>query len=119
MFSLDDRIRYWLYSRPVDMRKGFNSLSSIVTNNMGAAPRNGDVYIFANASRNMEKLLRKEETGLVIYSLRLDMGRMRLPATGDEDALPSEVVYDSIVGMIRSAIDSPYVRRFRMLAGGL
>lgn len=119
MFSLDGRIRYWLYSRPADMRKGFNGLSGIVTNSMDAAPRNGDVYIFANASRNMVKLLRKEEAGLVIYSLRLDMGRMRLPAPGDEDALSSEVAYDSLVRMIRSAIDSPYVRRMRMLAKGL
>lgn len=119
MFSLDGQIRYWLYSRPVDMRKGFNGLSGIVTNNMGAALRNGDVYIFANASRNMVKLLRKEEAGLVIYSLRLDMGRIRLPVISDGDALSSEVAYDSLVGMIRSAIDSPYVRRMRMLAKSL
>ncbi len=90
-----------------------------MTNNMGAALRNGDVYIFANASRNMVKLLRKEEAGLVIYSLHLDMGRMKLPATGDEDALSSEVAYDSLVGMIKSAIDSPYARRMRTLAKGL
>lgn len=119
MFSLDGRIRYWLYNRPVDMRKGFNGLGGIVTNIMGAALRNGDVYIFANASRNMVKLLRKEEAGLVIYSLRLDMGRIRLPTMGDDDALSSEVAYDGLVGMIKSAIDSPYVRRMRMLAKSL
>lgn len=116
MFSLDGQIRYWLYNRPVDMRKSFNGLSGIVTNDMGAALRNGDVYIFANASRNMVKLLRKEEAGLVIYSLRLDMGRIRLPAISDEKVPSSEVAYDGLVGMIESALDSPYVRRMKMLA---
>ena len=57
MFSLDDNCRYWLYNRPVDMRKSFNGLSGIVTNAMGGDLRSGDVYIFVNASRNMMKLL--------------------------------------------------------------
>ena len=77
MFSLDNTCRYWLYNKPVDMRKSFNGLSGIVTNAMSERLRSGDVFIFANASRNMMKLLRQEEGGLVLYSIRLDMGRMR------------------------------------------
>ena len=34
MFSLDGTYRYWLYNKPVDMRKSFNGLSGIVTNAM-------------------------------------------------------------------------------------
>ena len=29
MFSLDNTCRYWLYNKPVDMRKSFNGLSGI------------------------------------------------------------------------------------------
>ena len=43
MFSLDDTFRYWLYNRPVDMRKSFNGLSGIVTNAMAEKLRSGDV----------------------------------------------------------------------------
>ncbi len=43
MFSLDDTCRYWLYNRPVDMRKSFNGLSGIVTNAMCEKLRSGDV----------------------------------------------------------------------------
>ena len=32
MFSLNDTYRYWLYNKPVDMRKSFNGLSGIVIN---------------------------------------------------------------------------------------
>ena len=64
MFSLDGGVKYWLYNKPVDMRKSFNGLSGIVTNVMCASLRSGDVYIFMNASRNMMKMLRREEGGL-------------------------------------------------------
>lgn len=42
MFSLDATYRYWLYSKPVDMRKSFNGLGGIVTNAMGDKLRSGD-----------------------------------------------------------------------------
>lgn len=75
MFSLDSTVKYWLYNKPVDMRKSFNGLSGIVTNGMCANLKSGDVYIFTNASRNMMKMLRQVEGGLVLYSIRLDIGR--------------------------------------------
>lgn len=116
MFSLDGTCRYWLYNKPVDMRKSFNGLSGIVTNAMSESLRSGDVFIFANASRNMIKMLRQEEGGLVLYSLRLDMGRMRIPVTDGEEVISTSLAYENVIGMVKSAIDSPYVRRMRLLA---
>lgn len=120
MFSLDNNARYWLYNKPVDMRKSFNGLSGIVINGMCASLRSGDVYIFMNASRNMMKLLRREEGGLVLYALRLDMGRMKGAAmTSDEEVISSGISHDELLAMIKSALDSPYVRRMRMLSKSL
>lgn len=119
MFSLDDTFRYWLYNRPVDMRKSFNGLSGIVTNAMAEKLCSGDVFIFANASRNMMKMLRQEEGCLVLYSIRLDMGRMRVPAAGNEDVISTSLSYEKVIGMVKSALESPYVRRMKMLAKGL
>ena len=116
MFSLDNSCRYWLYNKPVDMRKSFNGLSGIVTNAMCERLRSGDVFIFTNASRNMMKMLRQEEGGLVLYSLRLDMGRMRIPMAEGEDVISTGMAYENVIGMVKSAIDSPYVRRMRLLA---
>ena len=115
MFSLDSSCRYWLYNQPVDMRKSFNGLSGIVTNAMCERLRGGDVFIFANASSNMLKMLRQEEGGLVLYSLRLDMGRMRIPMPASDGVVSSNLAYDNVIGMVKSAIDSPYVRRMRLL----
>ena len=120
MFSLDGGVKYWLYNKPVDMRKSFNGLSGIVTNVMCASLGSGDVYIFMNASRNMLKMLRREEGGLVLYALRLDMGRMKPAITSsDEDVISSGISYEDIIKMVRSALESPYVRRIRMLSKSL
>ena len=35
MFSLNDSLRYWLYSEPTDMRKSFHTLSGLVRDRMG------------------------------------------------------------------------------------
>ena len=116
MFSLDGSAKYWLYNKPVDMRKSFNGLGGIVTNGLCSNLRSGDVYIFVNASRNMMKILRQEEGGLVLYAIRLDMGRMKLPEAGNEDVISSGLSYESLIRMVKSAMNSPYVRRMKMLS---
>lgn len=35
MFNLNDSMRYWLYPFPTDMRKGFYTLSGLVTDQLG------------------------------------------------------------------------------------
>ncbi len=78
MFSIGDGTRFWLYTKPTDMRKNFNMLSGIVNNDMRQNLYSGDVFVFVNASNNMMKLLRYEPGGLVIYNKRLDHRRMHL-----------------------------------------
>ena len=120
MFSLDGSVKYWLYNKPVDMRKSFNGLSGSVPNGMCASLRSGDVYIFMNASRNMMKMLRQEEGGLVLYAVRLDMGRMKSAVqASDDELISSGISYEEMLGMVRSALDSPYVRRMKMLSKSL
>ena len=87
MFSLDNTMRYWLYNKPVNMRMGFNGLSGIVNNSMGMSMRSGDVFVFVNATRNRMKILHREEGGLVLYALRIEMGRMRMPFSREPDEI--------------------------------
>ena len=109
MFSLDSGHRYWLYDRPVNMRLGFNGLSGIVNNRMGLDVRSGDVFVFVNASRNRMKLLHREEGGLVLYSFRVD----------SPDSIAVVISHGDLLSMAKSAIDSPYVRRMKMLSSML
>ncbi len=119
MFSIDNSHRYWFYNRPVDMRLGFNGLSSIVTNRMGMNLRDGDVFVFVNAALNRMKILHREEVGLVLYSLRIEMGKMHIPSTGESDKIAGALGYESLISTAKSAMESPYVRRMRLLSRGL
>lgn len=87
------------------MRKSFNGLSGIVTNALCSNFRNGDVYIFMNASRSMIKMLRQEACGLVLYAMRPDMGRIKSPAAGcGADVMATGMSYDDLVRMVQSAM---------------
>lgn len=115
MFSLGDGTKFWLYTKPTDMRKNFNMLSGIVNNDMGQNLYSGDVFVFVNASNNMMKLLRYEPGGLVIYNKRLDHGRMHLVERIQEgDPMVSPFEWRRLVDTIQGIIDDPR-RRLRQL----
>ena len=62
------------------MRKGFDSLSGIVTANMKQAVLSGAVFIFFNKKKNQVKLLLWEGDGFALYYKRLEKGTYQLPA---------------------------------------
>ena len=85
MFSLNDSMRYWLYTEPTDMRKSFHTLSGVVRDRMGRNPLDGDVYIFINRNRNRMKLLHWEPGGLVLYPKMLERGTFGRPSVHGAD----------------------------------
>ena len=120
MFCLVGSVKYWLYNKPVEILKSLNGRIGIQTNWMCDSLRIGYLYILINASRNMMKMLRQEEGGLVLYAVRLDMGRMKSAVqASDDELISSGISYEEMLGMVRSALDSPYVRRMKMLSKSL
>ena len=73
--------KYIFYLGYIDMRKGFDSLSGIITAMMQSDPLNTDVYIFINRRRTQLKLLQWEGDGFALYYKRLEQGTYELPAT--------------------------------------
>lgn len=71
--------RYYLYRGFVDMRKSFDSLSGLVTNELGRQATSGEVYIFVNRRRDQVKLLVWDRSGFVIYYKRLEKGTFEMP----------------------------------------
>ena len=67
------------------MRKGFDGLSGLVTNELGRSPTDGSVFVFINKQRNQMKLLHWEGGGLVLYQKRLEAGRFSLPEKTEKD----------------------------------
>lgn len=79
MFSLSSSQSYHLYRPACDMRKGFDGLSGLVSNELGRQPAGGDVFVFVNRSRTHIKLLHWEAGGFVLYHKRLEQGTFSLP----------------------------------------
>ena len=91
MFTLSTSNRFHLYSNATDMRKSFNGLSGIVTNELDHTPSNGDVFLFINKSRDKIKLLHWQSGGFVLYYKRLEQGRFDFP---DYDANVASIGLD-------------------------
>ena len=84
MFSITSA-RYFLYRETTDIRKGFDSLSGLISEQLGQNPMSGDVFIFVNRQRNRIKLLRWEPGGFVIFYKRLEKGTFELPESPKTD----------------------------------
>src|SRR6478609_3153631 len=80
MLHLSAGCKYYLYCGDADMRKGFDSLSGIVSQHMQLNALSGAVFIFVNRRRNQLKLLLWEGDGFSLYHKRLEQGTYELPA---------------------------------------
>lgn len=78
MLSLHSNIRYFLYQGLTDMRKSFDGLCGLVTNEMHQGVTGGDVFIFLNKRKAHIKLLVWEADGFAIYYKRFEQGTYEL-----------------------------------------
>lgn len=91
------------------MRKGFDSLSGIVMQQMQLNALSGDVFIFINKKRNQVKLLLFEGDGFAMYYKRLEKGTYELPAACDTSG--SLMVSSEQLQLILHGISLKSVRR--------
>jgi transposase len=75
MLGLSANLRYFLCTREVDMRNGFDGLAGIVRNHLKQDPISGDVFIFINNRRTHIKLLYWDGDGFALFYKRLERGR--------------------------------------------
>ena len=85
MLTLSETTRYYIYLDNTDMRKGFDSLSGIVSSQMHFNPLSNDVYIFINRRRTQMKLLHWEGDGFGLYYKRLERGTYELPKGSENE----------------------------------
>jgi transposase len=69
------RVAVYAYAQPVDMRKGFDGLTALVTEGLHRDALSGDAFIFVSRDRVRAKVLHWDGTGLCIYAKRLERGR--------------------------------------------
>lgn len=75
MFTLGEGCKYVMSLNYINMRNGIDGLQGLIRY-AGLDPTDGRVYLFANKSRTILKLLHWERGGFVIYHKRLESGRI-------------------------------------------
>ena len=87
MLHLSPSCRYYLYRGDADMRKGFDSLSGIVSHQMQGNALSGAVFIFFNKRHTQVKLLLWEGDGFGLYHKRLEAGTYEIPVFHNNDTV--------------------------------
>src|SRR5690554_3431436 len=101
-FGLDASTKVFLYSKPCDMRKGFDGLFGLVQNEMELNPLSGYLFVFISKDRNKVKILFWDKDGLVLFCKRLEKGTFKRPTANihpPNSELSQEEIYMILRGM--------------------
>jgi transposase len=75
MFFPEGQIRVRLYGEPCDMRKSFNGLTALVSQELGCDPLDGTLYVFVSRRATQMRVLYFDRSGFCIWAKRLEAGR--------------------------------------------
>ena len=70
-----------------DMRKSINGLTAIVESNFKLDPFGGELFAFCNRNRDRMKILEWDGDGFWLYFKRLEKGRFKWPAIGENSIM--------------------------------
>ncbi len=83
MLSFSSSRRIFLARGATDMRRGIDTLTSMVIGELGDDPRSGDCFVFVGRDRRRLKVLVWDDGGYWLCAKRLDAGTFALPAMDD------------------------------------
>lgn len=87
MIKLDEALRVHLYTAACDMRRGFDTLSSLVVREFGTDVRQGGVYVFFSRSKDRVKILWWDSDGYALYYKRLEVGTFRVSSAEGREVI--------------------------------
>ena len=76
-------LRIMVAAKPIDFRKGMDSLAALVKQALASDPFTGDVFIFRSKRSDRLKLLLWDGSGLCLVSKRLESGAFTWPPVRD------------------------------------
>jgi transposase len=107
VLSLPPTVRLFLCNRPVDMRKGFDSLAQLTRDAVGEDPLAGHLFLFLSRRGDRLKILYWDADGFVLWYKRLEQGVFRFPKS-DADRVEMTA---SDLQLVLSGVDPASVRR--------
>jgi transposase len=76
-------VRVLVATRPVDFRRGADSLAALVREELRQDPFCGTIFVFRSKRADRLKLLAWDGSGLVLFWKRLEQGAFRWPPISD------------------------------------
>ena len=83
MISVPPGIRILVATKPVDFRRGADSLAALVREQLQHDPFSGTLFIFRSKRADRLKLLAWDGSGLMLVWKRLEQGAFRWPPISD------------------------------------
>ena len=83
MLGISHNQRAFVFAFPVDMRKGFDGLSSLVFKSFGMKLFDGNMFVFISRNRKRAKVLYWDGTGICILAKRMEQGKLSAPWRSD------------------------------------
>jgi transposase len=92
-------LRVFIHREYVDLRAGFDKLSMMVREKMGAQIVDGDFFVFLGKHRKKLKALCYDGTGLLLIAKRMERGRFMAL----EDLESTEITVDELDWLLRGS----------------
>ena len=96
MIFPSNRVRIMVATKPIDFRKGHDSLAAMVKNELHKDPFTGTVFVFRAKQADRLKLLYWDGTGLVMAYKRLEDHGFTWPAVTDGLILLNHAQFEAL-----------------------
>ena len=96
MIFPSNRVRIMVATKPIDFRKGHDSLAAMVKNALQKDPFTGTVFVFRARKTDRLKLLYWDGTGLVMAYKRLEEHTFSWPAVTDGLMMLSHAQFEAL-----------------------
>jgi transposase len=113
MLSWPPTVRIFLCADATDMRKGFDSLASLVESSLALDPLSGHLFVFRSRRGDRIKILYWDKDGYALWYKRLEKGSFRFPSVARGDEAKGAEVQAADLMMILDGVDLGSVRRQR------
>jgi transposase len=91
MMTLPPSVKIYVAAQPVDARKSFDGLSSLVQCAFGKDPLSGHLFVFINRRGDQIQMLFWDRNGFSILKKRLEAGTFRLARAPEQGAVEVEI----------------------------
>lgn len=103
-------VRIFVYTEPVDMRRGFDGLALIAREALAEDPRSGAVFIFANRRTDRLKALWWDRNGYCVLYKRAHRAVFELPSASEGNSVSVRIDGKALAQLLAGA---PKVKRER------